>query len=609
MVVNALMDVAFARVERQGARRRSLPTLPRIPSNLLINKTHSFPSLVSLLEQEGQVQEFVSRSDKPGHQTKRRRRSHAEIVLDMSDQTSNVSGVETPPLDDNISLASTQAASSEGHCSPINTRDLEHRIATANVFDSKRRVSLHKSPLEIAQQIVAELKTRPGLSHGDKDMLDQVVHLLTSRDAYVPKFERMSTRVEDAELVSDEMENWLRAEFSMKEDQMEDNMSSTSTPLSSAIATPGSSAFSPAGSSPASSNNVSLGKPIPNKETRTKGVKKGTKLQVSMSLVLSTSAEKKLRELFDKIGDWDFDIFALSELTNGRPLFAICYALFLKHDFLRKFHIKDIVMRRWLKAVEANCMMPTYHTNVHAADVVQTTYHLLTCSPIFSEISDLSFFAALIAAAIHDISHPGLNNAFQIRTESNIALTYNDRSVLENYHLCQAFTLCKQKDLNIFEGFSEEDKREVRGIIVAAVLSTDMTHHFSILGDFKAKAATSGLDVNNRDQRTLMIQMALKVADVSNPAKPKEMSRRWTDLIMKEFYTQGDKERALGLPISPFCDRNTSTVAECQHGFIEYIVYPLFEAWSHFAELPHLMTHLNANREYWTSQLNQKNGD
>jgi hypothetical protein len=37
-------------------------------------------------------------------------------------------------------------------------------------------------------------------------------------------------------------------------------------------------------------------------------------------------------------------------------------------------------------------------------------------------------------------------------------------------------------------------------------------------------------------------------------------------LLLEEFFRQGDKERELGLPFSPLCDRNNTLVAESQIG-------------------------------------------
>ena len=39
----------------------------------------------------------------------------------------------------------------------------------------------------------------------------------------------------------------------------------------------------------------------------------------------------------------------------------------------------------------------------------------------------------------------------------------------------------------------------------------------------------------------------LHAADVSNPFKPWILSEKWTERVLSEFWSQGDKERDLGL--------------------------------------------------------------
>lgn len=53
-------------------------------------------------------------------------------------------------------------------------------------------------------------------------------------------------------------------------------------------------------------------------------------------------------------------------------------------------------------------------------------------------------------------------------------------------------------------------------------------------------------------------------ADLSNPTKPLELYRQWTDRIMEEFFRQGDKERERGMEISPMCDKHTASVEKSQ---------------------------------------------
>lgn len=83
--------------------------------------------------------------------------------------------------------------------------------------------------------------------------------------------------------------------------------------------------------------------------------------------------------------------------------------------------------------------------------------------------------------------------------------------------------------------------------------------------------AWKDFDSSNRNSVILLLQCLLKCADVSNPAKPLPIYRLWTDRVMEEFYQQGDNERQLDLPISPFMDRLKPSKAKCQVGFIDFL--------------------------------------
>lgn len=47
----------------------------------------------------------------------------------------------------------------------------------------------------------------------------------------------------------------------------------------------------------------------------------------------------------------------------------------------------------------------------------------------------------LIGGACHDHEHPGFNNVYLIETKNEIAIKYNDVSVLENHHVASTFAL------------------------------------------------------------------------------------------------------------------------------------------------------------------------
>ena len=110
-------------------------------------------------------------------------------------------------------------------------------------------------------------------------------------------------------------------------------------------------------------------------------------------------------------------------------------------------------------------------------------------------------------------------------------------------------------------------------------------------------------DYTVEDQNFAMA-MLLHCADISNPAKPTPAYCDWTDRVLAEFYHQGDREAAAGLPISPLFDRAKPSVAKMQTGFLQFIVRPIFTAWCDFvpALRPMTMPHLDANQAIWKAE-------
>lgn len=64
---------------------------------------------------------------------------------------------------------------------------------------------------------------------------------------------------------------------------------------------------------------------------------------------------------------------------------------------------------------------------MHAADVLQSVYNLLIHTFLNERLTELEKIALFIATAIHDLAHPGLNNAFLLATKSPLSIIYNDK--------------------------------------------------------------------------------------------------------------------------------------------------------------------------------------
>jgi hypothetical protein len=90
---------------------------------------------------------------------------------------------------------------------------------------------------------------------------------------------------------------------------------------------------------------------------------------------------------------------------------------------------------------------------------------------VLQSLSKLEAFSIIFASAVHDLGHPGVNNAFLIKTRNEQAIIHNDRSVNENMHACLAFQLAlSSPELNIFENFTAAEFEQVNVAVGPVVI-------------------------------------------------------------------------------------------------------------------------------------------
>ncbi|KAF7393746.1 hypothetical protein HZH68_010565 [Vespula germanica] len=282
------------------------------------------------------------------------------------------------------------------------------------------------------------------------------------------------------------------------------------------------------------------------------------------------------------LDDWSFDVFSLNEAAVGAPVKYIGYDLLNRYGMLHKFKVPPAVLECFLGRIEEGyCRHRNpYHNNLHAADVAQTMHYILCQTGLMNWLTDLEIFSSLVAAIIHDYEHTGTTNNFHVMSGSDTALLYNDRAVLENHHISASFRILREDECNILQNLSREEFREFRSLVIDMVLATDMSFHFQQLKNMKNLLSLAEPSVD----KSKAVSLVLHCCDISHPAKRWDLHHRWTMQLLEEFFRQGDKERALGLPFSPLCDRNNTLVAESQIGFIEFIVEPSMQVCSDMLE-------------------------
>jgi len=291
--------------------------------------------------------------------------------------------------------------------------------------------------------------------------------------------------------------------------------------------------------------------------------------------------------------------------VHDRPIFYAALALFQKHEFFNSMPISLSKLINFLTDVETGYIHANpYHNNMHATDVMLGSNYLVTASGVLKHMTTLEHLALLLAAAIHDLGHLGVNNAFLVQTVHELAVAHNDKSVLENFHCAQAFKLLYTSKNDFLEKFTLAERQEIRRLMIELVLATDMSQHVEIFNTFQNKRSTQeGFDIGNKQDRLLVLKMIIKCSDISNSAKSRPLYLNWANRVMEEFWRQGDKERELGMPISAFMDRTQADIPKCQTGFMQFIAIPVYTAMTEqFPNLAPCLETMKDNFVYWKNQ-------
>ncbi|OQS06225.1 3'5'-cyclic nucleotide phosphodiesterase [Thraustotheca clavata] len=245
-----------------------------------------------------------------------------------------------------------------------------------------------------------------------------------------------------------------------------------------------------------------------------------------------------------------------------------------------------------------------YHNAMHAASVVWDVHQLLMR---VTRLKPLQIYSLLLAAAVHDVDHPGVNNTFLINSNHPLALQYSDDSVLERMHLARAFEISRKPGCNPFHNLSSEYRGQCRQMIIQLVLATDLAKHVQHVNHLKSKTYGTTPETRYLDDEYTM-RTLLMMADIGHAMHPFDLHHKWSTLIQEEFYRQGDAEIAQKMPVTPLCQRkesSTSKFAKSQLGFFEFIVTPLYTmaaAVVEFTNIQDILDRVEDNAAAWRQQ-------
>jgi hypothetical protein len=156
--------------------------------------------------------------------------------------------------------------------------------------------------------------------------------------------------------------------------------------------------------------------------------------------------------------------------------------------------------------------------------------------------------------------------------------------------------------------------------MISTILATDMQRHFEYMknmGELKTKTETSDANVDqwgekDREQaRELIMALLIKAADISNVARPFDISAKWAKILMNEFARQGELESELEIPTclfgGPPDKEDILAAAQSQKGFMGLFGYPLFSGISEIMpSFDCVVKEIENNRITWDKRIEEE---
>lgn len=80
-----------------------------------------------------------------------------------------------------------------------------------------------------------------------------------------------------------------------------------------------------------------------------------------------------------------------------------------------KFSISDSNFKNLLSSIKNECYETTqYHNTLRVIETTRNFHYFVKYGELMTHISDLQVMAGFLSCFLHDVAHPGVNNAFLV---------------------------------------------------------------------------------------------------------------------------------------------------------------------------------------------------
>ncbi len=323
------------------------------------------------------------------------------------------------------------------------------------------------------------------------------------------------------------------------------------------------------------------------------------KVEAPEELILVCDEAKAIDNLFT----WEFDV---NQYPKKATLRGILGRLFESMFTLSDIQINTRTLCSFIREAEKHYHENPFHNFYHITCVTHFSYMLIRASKGIELLNSNMYyiFSIMLSAVVHDIDHPGNSNLYEINSKSELALLYNEQSVLENHHCSMAFRIMRVHNADILGDLPPNAYKDVKKTIVNCILATDMSVHFELIDLVKKKVA-AGWDLQDSNDIFFFCRIILHASDLSNPVRPFHLAKLWAGRICEEFNNQVENEKRLNLPVLGFMiTPDEKTLCKNEIGFASFVVAPMWRNLELlFPDFSHLVVQLNSNLDEWKTLM------
>eukprot|EP00164_Ancoracysta_twista_P004092 GFYU01005495.1.p1 GENE.GFYU01005495.1~~GFYU01005495.1.p1 ORF type:complete len:1223 (+),score=327.84 GFYU01005495.1:479-4147(+) len=287
---------------------------------------------------------------------------------------------------------------------------------------------------------------------------------------------------------------------------------------------------------------------------------------------ISTAERQALMRRFSEVD------CAIYELSTDEKILCL-HHVYHKVGIGNGFNLEPETLTNFFNSVKDNYQACPYHNFDHGVEVVHGMFVILDELGVSQFLTSLEILSLLVVGLCVDVDHPGLDNNYQCEARTELAVLYNDTSVLENHHAALCWKLISSPGTNISGAVSRMQATTMRKIIVPSILNTDMSQHDDFIARFKGMV-DSGVRLGmflTPENRDLMFQALVKSALFMRTQKAFPIARTWSSKLGSEKKIQTSMEFNNGYTMTKVGDDVEATTS-----LLKNQVVPLYYQMSRF---------------------------